>query len=55
MKEKPLVKKAKKNKSKPNSGGLKPKAVKQKKKPRVKKQKNPSKPNPDRLKPRVVK
>ena len=33
------VEKAKKNKSKPNSGGLKPKAVKQKKKPRVKKQK----------------
>ena len=49
------VEKAKKNKSKPNSGGLKPKAVKQKKKPRVKKQKNPPKPKPDRLKPRVVK
>ena len=47
--------KRKKNRSQPKPDGLKPKAIKWKKKPQQKKKKNPPQPKPDGLKPKAIK
>ena len=48
--------KSKKNPSQPKLDGLKPKAIKWKKKPQIKNQKkNPSQPKSDGLKPKAIK